>query len=109
MLILTASNITGEGKLEKNGLANYTVWIGVNYHQIWSGPINGHIRNNGAAELLRKIADAMDNEESEPLKVGPIEEVLTRMRKAAPRCPKCCSQKITCRNGCTWEIENEPV
>lgn len=105
MLILTAGNITGEGKLEKEGLANYTVWIGVNHHQIWAGPINGHIRATGAAELLRKIADAMDNQESESLKAGPIEEALTRMRKAAPRCPKCSSQKLGCENGCTWNIE----
>jgi hypothetical protein len=106
MLILTAQNMTGEGKLETNGLANYMVWIGVVHRQIWAGPVNGHIRAKGASELLRKIADAMDKEESEPLRDGPVEEALMRMRKAAPRCPRCTSQKLTCENGCTWEIKS---
>lgn len=104
MLILTAGNITGKGKLEKDGLSNYTVWIGVNHRQIWAGPINGHVRDQGASELLRKIADAMDSEQSESLKASPIEEAITRMRKAAPRCPKCTSRKLRCENGCVWEI-----
>ncbi len=62
MLIITARNVTGDGDLEKNGLANYTVWVGVNHRQIWAGPVYGHTRINGAAALLRKIADAMDAE-----------------------------------------------
>jgi hypothetical protein len=106
MLILTAGNITDtvNMKLEKGGLANYTVWVGINHHQIWAGPIKGHVRADGAAELLRKIADAMDKEESESMKAGPVEEAITRMRKA-PQCPKCGSKKLSCHeNGCTWEI-----
>jgi hypothetical protein len=105
MLILTAGNTTDvvNRKLEKGGLANYTVWIGINHHQIWAGQIKGHVRARGAAELLRKIADAVDKEESEPGREGPVEEAIARMRKT-PRCPKCMSEKLNCKNGCTWRI-----
>src|SRR5882672_5268803 len=104
MLILTAGNVTGPGQLEKEGLANYIVWIGVNNRQIWAGPVNEHIRAEGASKLLRKIADAMDNNRSEPSKPSPVEEAIVRMIKS-PACPKCGSQKLSChQNGCTWEI-----
>jgi hypothetical protein len=104
MLILTAGNVTGPGQLEKDGLANYTVWIGINHHQIWAGPVGGHVRAAGASALLRRIADAMDSDQSESLKPSPVEEAVVRMIKS-PACPKCGSQKLSChQNGCTWDI-----
>jgi hypothetical protein len=83
MLILTAGNVTGDGQLEKDGLADYTVWVGVNYRQIWSGPVKGHVRTNGAAELLRRIADHMDGYVSEPSKASPIAEAVERILETA--------------------------
>jgi hypothetical protein len=83
MLILTAGNVTGYGQLEKDGLADYTVWVGVNYRQIWAGPVKGHVRANGAAELLRRIADHMDGYVSEPGKASPIGEAVERILETA--------------------------
>lgn len=104
MLIITAGNVTGNGELEKDGLANYTVWVGVNHYQIWGGLVNGHIRANGAAELLRKIADAMDANKNFKSSPSPVDEAIIRIRKT-PSCPKCGSQKLSChKNGCTWPI-----
>jgi hypothetical protein len=70
MLILTATNVTHErarsgksGKqvlARKDGTADYEVWLGINQQCIWQGSVNRHVRANGAAELLRKIADRMD-------------------------------------------------
>lgn len=107
MLILTACNVTAPGVLaDEKGKSNYDVWVGINHHQIWGGPINGHTRADGAAALLRKIADALDAAygtvgESKP---SPVDEAIIRVMKA-PACPRCGSQKLSCRgNGCTWEI-----
>jgi len=102
MLILTAQNLTGET------LSDYDVWVGVNHRQIWAGKVNGHVRSSGAAELLRLIADKMNKQESETLKISPIDKevkgVLTKIRKT-PSCPKCGSKKLSChQNGCIWEI-----
>lgn len=61
MLILTATNITGEGKLQrKDGTSDYKVWVGINQFRIWEGFLRGHVRKEGAAVLIRKIADEMD-------------------------------------------------
>jgi hypothetical protein len=103
MLILTAGNVTGNGELEKDGKANYTVWVGINHHQIWAGPVNDHVRSSGAAQLLRKIADAMDSQEDGPSIPSPVDEAIVRVL-ASPSCPKCGSQKLRCKNGCTWTI-----
>ena len=103
MLLITAGNVTGPGQLEKDGLANYTVWVGINRYQIWAGPVDNHVRSRGASELLRKIADAMDCQKSEPTKESPVHEVLIRILKA-PQCPKCDSYKLSCPDGHTWEI-----
>jgi hypothetical protein len=103
MLILTAGNVTGPGQLEKEGLANYVVWVGINHHQIWSGGVENHIRAKGAAELLRKIADAMDNQPNGPSILSPVDEAIIRVMRH-PECPKCGSQKLHCEKGCTWEI-----
>lgn len=67
MLIVTATNVTGEKLARKDGTSDYDVWVGINQHCIWLGPIKGHIRDAGAAVLLRKIADSMDvHPRSEP-------------------------------------------
>ena len=108
MLILTAGNVTGEGQLEKDGRANYTVWVGINHHQIWAGPIEGHVRAEGAGALLRRIADALDaftNGTGFSLaeKPSPIHEALSRVMKA-PACPRRDSKRLRCEKGCTWPI-----
>lgn len=64
MLICTAINVTGNGKLvRKNGTSKYDVWVGINHHKLYAGTINDHCRAQGAAVLLRKIADEMDKAE----------------------------------------------
>lgn len=60
MLIVTATNVTPRGVVRKNGTADYEVWVGINQHCIWRGNIDNHIRDNGAGELLRTIANQMD-------------------------------------------------
>jgi hypothetical protein len=105
MLILTAGNIAGDGKLsDEKGFAKYDVWVGVNHQQIWAGKIDEHLRSNGASGLLRAIADAIDSKQSEYLKPGPVEEAIRRIQKV-PQCPQCGSKKLSCRDGHTWNIE----
>jgi len=62
MLIVTAVNVTGDGRLAReDGTADYDVWIGINHHHcIWRGPVKNFVRDRNAAELLREIANAMD-------------------------------------------------
>ena len=64
MLIILAHNFTGT---KKDGTSDYNVQVKVNENPIWGGQITGHIRANGAAPLLRKIADAMDRGTQRPL------------------------------------------
>lgn len=61
MLILTAHNVSGGVGTKPDGTADYDVWVGINQVRIWGGKVTGHLRNAGAAVLLRKIADRMDN------------------------------------------------
>lgn len=71
MLIVTATNVTharaksgkcGQPVLaHKDGTADYDVWVGINHHRIWSGEVNGHVRDAGAEVLLRAIADKMES------------------------------------------------
>lgn len=61
MLIITALNVTGGDGTKSDGTADYEVCAGVNDRCFWKGTVTGHIRNAGAAVLLRKIADRMDN------------------------------------------------
>lgn len=107
MLILTAGNVTDGGRqLEIDGLSNYTVWVGVNHNQIWAGPITGHTRKDGAAALLRKIADAMDaaGDSAGAQTPSPVRKAILDIVKH-PACPKCGSNKLRCSaNGCTWEV-----
>ena len=75
MLIIKALNIT-ENAEDAHGKADYDVLIHVNSRPIWSGRVKGHIRKNGAAELLRCIANEMDRsakleeDELEKLEIG---------------------------------------
>jgi hypothetical protein len=61
MLILHAGNVTGEALERADGTAEYAVWVGINHHCIWRGRIERHLRKEGAARLLRLIADAMES------------------------------------------------
>ena len=63
MFILTAHNVTGDGKFSRpDGTADYDVWVGINHHMIRKGSVNGHVRSDGGAKLLRLIADRMDKD-----------------------------------------------
>ena len=61
-LIIIAQNITGTDTLARpDGTADYDVEVSVNRkHFIWCGKITNHRRDAGAQELLRRIADAID-------------------------------------------------
>jgi hypothetical protein len=68
MLIVTATNVTDtENRLlsRPDGTSDYEVWIGVNHGCIWRGNVCGHVRDRGAAALLRLIADKMEAAEAE--------------------------------------------
>ena len=59
MLILLARNLTGT---KENGTSDYDVEVSINQKQyVWCGTIKGHVRDDGAAKLLRLIADEIDN------------------------------------------------
>lgn len=59
MLYVEIANITTG--LEQDGKADYVVVVHLNYHKtIWAGTIKSHVRTEGAAKLLRLIADAME-------------------------------------------------
>lgn len=61
MLIITATNVTPLDVLARSdGTADYDVSVGLNRRTIWRGSVNGHKRADGAATLLRLIADRMD-------------------------------------------------
>lgn len=59
MLWLRATNTFTDPK----DVAQYTVSVGIGDKPIWNGHVRGHYRPNGAAALLRKIADEMENVE----------------------------------------------
>ena len=64
-LIVIANNITPD-LVRKDGTADYEVEVSVNRRKfIWRGPITNHVRANGAAELLRDIAGAIDEHRQE--------------------------------------------
>ena len=48
--------------LGRMGTADYDAWVGINHHMIWKGSVNGHVRSDGGAKLLRLIADRMDKD-----------------------------------------------
>lgn len=73
MLIITAQNVTvqntphdtrlGPKLSREDGTADYVVWVGINHHCIWQGDVRGHVRKQGASELLRLIASRMEEKE----------------------------------------------
>ena len=68
MLIVLAHNITEGNGTKKDGTSDYDVHVKVNNdYTVWSGQVTDHVRANGAAPLLRKIADAMDRGTQRPL------------------------------------------
>lgn len=103
---------------------SYEVTAFINAKPIWQGVITGHDRANGLAVLLAKIAnkikrmkpDAKKSLEEELAKGYSIELEANRVkcptcnrhisRTHAPACPKCGTQKLSCRNGCTWETDS---
>lgn len=76
MLICTATNVTPGGLARCDGTADYEVWVGINHHRIWAGEIKRHVRDKGAAELLRIIATRMDEGAPLRLKFSKTMEVL---------------------------------
>lgn len=61
MLIVTALNVTGGGGQREDGMSDYLVEVAINHQPpIFKGSVNNHFRANGAATLLRRIADRMD-------------------------------------------------
>lgn len=70
MLIILAHNTTGT---KPDGTSDYSVSVKLNDdYVIWQGQVTNHVRANGAATLLRKIADAMErgNQRKLPLSGG---------------------------------------
>lgn len=59
MLIVTAHNVTPYNAPEDT--AEYDVVVRINERKIWGGYVTGHIRADGFAPLLRRIADAYDH------------------------------------------------
>ncbi len=60
MLILQAGNVTAGNGTAPDGTAAYEVTVAINNRILWKGEVSGHIRANGGAELLRRIADVWD-------------------------------------------------
>ena len=58
MLWLRATNIF----TSPQDMGDYTVAVGVGDTPIWNGFIRNHYRPNGAAALLRQIAEQMERE-----------------------------------------------
>lgn len=67
-LVLIASNITDPNReklLREDGTSDYVVEVSINRESfIWIGKIENHIREEGAAKLLRLIADKIDGHTS---------------------------------------------
>lgn len=64
MLILTATNVTqARGKqalVKEDGTADYEVWLGINHHCIYKGPVNCVRTHDSAPQLLRAIANKVE-------------------------------------------------
>jgi len=60
MLIILAHNTTGT---KDDGTSDYNVEARINDTVIAKMRVTGHVRNSGAAQLLRKIADVWDTNE----------------------------------------------
>jgi hypothetical protein len=66
-LIVIANNLVDD-LARPDGTADYDVEVSVNRRKfIWCGKIKNHVRDEGAAKLLRLIADEIDaHPRSEP-------------------------------------------
>jgi len=53
MLILTAQNVSRDSG---NTVADYEVKVRVNEKIIWEGKVSNHVREDGWAQLIRRIA-----------------------------------------------------
>jgi hypothetical protein len=60
--ILIAVNITEGGTTREGGLSDYNVEARINDRMLVRLKVKGHVRDSGAAQLLRLIADAWDKE-----------------------------------------------
>jgi len=60
MLWLRAINIF----TSPQDVGDYTVSIGINDNPIWNGFIRNHYRPDGAAALLKRIAEQMEKEKT---------------------------------------------
>lgn len=61
MFILLAHNVTGT---KPDGTSDYDVEVRINENLIFKAGVQGHVRANGGAALLRKIADVWDTRET---------------------------------------------
>ena len=57
MFVLLAHNITGT---KEDGTSDYSVTVSINDNIIAGFTLNGHVRAEGGAALLRRIADAWE-------------------------------------------------
>jgi hypothetical protein len=60
--ILIAVNVTEGGLVREEGLSDYNVEGRINDRTIVRLKVKGHVRDSGAAQLLRLIADEWDKE-----------------------------------------------
>jgi len=60
MLIVNATNVTGGNGTREDGTADYVARVAINDRTIWAGSVKGHVRDSGAAKLLRLLANAME-------------------------------------------------
>jgi hypothetical protein len=64
-LIVIAQNVTGDGQLNRpDGTSDYQVEVSVNRERlVWIGKVERHVREEGAAALLKRIAAQMEIDE----------------------------------------------
>jgi hypothetical protein len=57
LLITCHNDLTG-----RDPLANYDVVVRVNTRVIWTGHVEGHIREDGWVELLKRVTEEAEGE-----------------------------------------------
>lgn len=96
MLIVTAQNVTAKrtgvdrSLVDAQGFSDYDVWVGINQHMIFKGSIAKHRRDDGAQQLLRRIADAMDADkgQSQLIALDEARRMVQKVIKRKLRCKK---------------------
>lgn len=112
MLYVQAVNITGGNGTAADGTAQYDCRVAINERLLWGGSVSYHVRAEGAAALLRRIADAMDaHPRSQPAggkspkrRVGAKtpKHVTTALPKECPGCGAQPGMELChCKPGCT--------